>query len=526
MPLSFSLVEEGWIPCRLSDGTLRELGIRETLSRAHEIREVTDPSPLVTSALLRFLLTLAHCVLEDPEDEDDWQDLWEAGQFPPDRISAYLESWKDRFDLFHPETPFLQVGGFQLLDKKGEAVPGSPVSLLAQELASGNNATLFDHSQDGEPTPREPGWCARKLLATQAWGLFGGKGPTSNLGPHGYSFTAPLVGTVQVYLVRPTLFETLLANLLTRDHRHFQEGELGRPSWEGPGPRTASSDPEVPGGYLAAMTMPTRFLRLIPEQVDGELRVRWMYTAPGRKLDRTVYDEPFSLRRVHREKELIYPISLNPERDLWREGGALFGWREHQVESRAGQDLRPLNLRQACLLREQLARNGTLRVSLFGLANEKAKPLSWTRSDLPCPVCLLADEEKVDLLIETLGDLEAGGTLLWRSFRNLAHDALATEQKAPDPNDEKRIQKKMFRNSGFWIRVGEGLETFLEDLENDGEKARSRWIEAMKQIARESFREAISAVPGSEWRRLRAHARVERRFLGALKKIGTKEEAA
>ena len=47
----FSLVAEGWIPCERMDGSRVELGIKDTLVRAHELRAIADSSPLVTAAL-------------------------------------------------------------------------------------------------------------------------------------------------------------------------------------------------------------------------------------------------------------------------------------------------------------------------------------------------------------------------------------------------------------------------------------------------------------------------------------------
>ena len=35
--------------------------------------------------------------------------LWELKRFPEQPIRDYLEQWKDRFWLFHPEWPFWQV---------------------------------------------------------------------------------------------------------------------------------------------------------------------------------------------------------------------------------------------------------------------------------------------------------------------------------------------------------------------------------------------------------------------------------
>ena len=51
--MSFLLTTEPWIPCRMPDGTHRELGLVDVLVGAHEIEGVHDSSPPVTLAAHR-----------------------------------------------------------------------------------------------------------------------------------------------------------------------------------------------------------------------------------------------------------------------------------------------------------------------------------------------------------------------------------------------------------------------------------------------------------------------------------------
>ncbi|MBU0608857.1 MAG: type I-E CRISPR-associated protein Cse1/CasA, partial [Armatimonadetes bacterium] len=87
MAWSFNLLHEPWIPVLLSaadsagPGGQRQMGLAEVLIRAHEIREIADPSPLVTVALHRLLLAVLHRVFA-PTDERAWEQLWRAGRLP------------------------------------------------------------------------------------------------------------------------------------------------------------------------------------------------------------------------------------------------------------------------------------------------------------------------------------------------------------------------------------------------------------------------------------------------------------
>ena len=61
----FNLIDEKWIPVRFLDGSRDELGIRDTLLRAKEIAAIEDSSPLVVTALHRFLLAVLYRALEE-----------------------------------------------------------------------------------------------------------------------------------------------------------------------------------------------------------------------------------------------------------------------------------------------------------------------------------------------------------------------------------------------------------------------------------------------------------------------------
>ena len=41
----YNLVEEGWIPCLMGDGTRESFGLRDVLVRAPDIREIFHESP-------------------------------------------------------------------------------------------------------------------------------------------------------------------------------------------------------------------------------------------------------------------------------------------------------------------------------------------------------------------------------------------------------------------------------------------------------------------------------------------------
>ena len=164
MSPQFNLVDMPWIPCIRRDGQSVELGLRDALQRAHELRELGGESPLVTAALYRLLLAILHRVY-GPDGYDTWYTLWQARRWDPAPLEAYFTHWYDRFDLFHPKRPFYQAAD--------ERVKPKSVTSLVHDVASGNNATLFDHHTDDRGLTLTPAQAARFLVAAQSFGLAG-----------------------------------------------------------------------------------------------------------------------------------------------------------------------------------------------------------------------------------------------------------------------------------------------------------------------------------------------------------------
>src|SRR6266508_3593688 len=99
MMVPFNLIAERWIPCRTADGRSEELSLRDTLVRAHDLRELWDSSPLVTVALLRLLLAVLHRCF-GPGNREAWRALWSAGRLDAARLDAYFDGHRDCFELF------------------------------------------------------------------------------------------------------------------------------------------------------------------------------------------------------------------------------------------------------------------------------------------------------------------------------------------------------------------------------------------------------------------------------------------
>jgi CRISPR system Cascade subunit CasA len=322
---SFNLIRQPFLPCHRIDGSVVELGLLDVLNEAHRVRAIVDESPLVTAALHRLLLAILHRCF-GPDTPQVWTALWRGRSegFPMDGIRAYLRQWKHRFDLFDSARPFYQTAALQTWPQR------LPVSKLVPELASTNNATLFDHTCDEDAYTLTPEAAARAIISAQS---FSAGGLVSFARKEDRSADAAPLASGAVVLVRgETLTETLLLNL----HQYDQdEGEpfpvTGKDitAWESDG-ETKAED-RSPVGYLDLLTWQSRRILLIPE--TGQNCSTVVSTVVIMKGNQFPDDWPYRRRepmvafrpskKPSSVRDTWLPISFRPGRAVWRDSGAL-----------------------------------------------------------------------------------------------------------------------------------------------------------------------------------------------------------
>lgn len=122
--MEFNLLEEPWVRVLLEDYTVREVSLKDALLNAEQYIDLAGEVPTQDIAVLRLLLAILHTVfsrvdangndapLETTDDAlDRWEELWALQSFPKKPILDYLEKWKERFWLFHPQRHFLAGAG-------------------------------------------------------------------------------------------------------------------------------------------------------------------------------------------------------------------------------------------------------------------------------------------------------------------------------------------------------------------------------------------------------------------------------
>ncbi|GAA4978910.1 hypothetical protein GCM10023205_54080 [Yinghuangia aomiensis] len=353
MPV-FNLVDDPWLhgePAVATDGHSagldgHEYGLREMLLESHRFTGLTVEIATMLPALLRqVVLPVVVDALGQPKSTADWLDRFRRGAFSPaecQRLSSYLEEWRERFELFDPVAPFGQAGGLRTAkgDTKGAA-------LIVATAATGNNVPLFSSRTEGDTLALTPAEAARWLLHTQCWDTAaiktGAVGDSqAKLGKTTGNPTGPLGHLGVVVPLGRTMYETICLNIpVNPDGR----ADAGMPHWrrqpQGPTWTIRGAD-----GVLDLWTWQSRRIRLFPEDTPDGPRVTRVIVAAGDRLRELPDTEPhtaWTLPATGKAKPGAAPVLLRPRRHqpgraTWRGLDALLAVRRHEAPATTHKD--------------------------------------------------------------------------------------------------------------------------------------------------------------------------------------------
>src|SRR5882762_2930104 len=158
---STNLIDRTWLLARGLDGRVNELSLLEVFRDAPRLTTLVGEVPTQVFAATRLLLAVLHRAIDGPGDIGEWKALWDAPELPIERIAHYLDGQRERFDLCHPSTPFMQVA--DLHTEKGE------VSELAKLVADIPNGRPFFSGRLERDLTLSFGEAARWLMHCQAF---------------------------------------------------------------------------------------------------------------------------------------------------------------------------------------------------------------------------------------------------------------------------------------------------------------------------------------------------------------------
>ena len=235
----FNLLDEAWIPVRLLDGTIADVGLLELLRRTTDIADLACELPTQSIAIQRLVLAIAYRVAP-PGDARDWARQWDDGA-PTERMIEYLERWRDRFYLFGGRFPFRQVADLRTAK---DSVSG--LEKLIADVPNGEQFFTTRHGRALACIP--PSEAARWLVHAQAYdpsGIRSGAvGDSQVKGGKGYPIGPSWCGHLGlVWLKGKDLDETLVLNLIPADAAGLRgvesSTEWGACSWEAAEPENA-----------------------------------------------------------------------------------------------------------------------------------------------------------------------------------------------------------------------------------------------------------------------------------------------
>ena len=157
----YNLLDEPWIPVRLVDGTITDVGLLELLRRTTDIADLACELPTQSIAIQRLILAIAYRVAT-PRDARDWARQWDDGA-PTEQMIEYLEQWRDRFYLFGGRDPFMQVADLRT-DKDEVKTLDAVVACVPKE-----EKRLFSTRQGAGVARLSPSDAARWLVHAQAY---------------------------------------------------------------------------------------------------------------------------------------------------------------------------------------------------------------------------------------------------------------------------------------------------------------------------------------------------------------------
>lgn len=316
--VSYSLLDEGWIPCLFDDGSVRELSLKQIFAEAPRVRDIVGELPTQTFAIARLLLAILHQALgEELERKSDWARLWREG-LPVDEVHGYLEEHRDRFDLLHPERPFYQVAGLHTAKNEVKGVEALLFDVPSNfRLFTGRTGAALDGLSFAE--------AARWLIHAHAYdvsGIHSGMvGDTRVKGGKGYGIGTGFAGELGGVLVEGNnLAETLVLNLVPRSGDSVY---LDVAPWEREPDTAAARSDENPRGTVDVLTWQSRRIRLVHNgtHVTGCLVGNGDKISP-QNLHRI---EPMSAWRFSKPQTqknkgvpVFMPRTHQPDRAFWR----------------------------------------------------------------------------------------------------------------------------------------------------------------------------------------------------------------
>jgi len=477
-----------WIPVVTTSGERKLASLCSVLTEGEKFADLAV-RPHERVSLMRLFLCVAHAALDGPKNYDEW---CEVPKRLPVAAQKYLTDWKDSFELFHKEKPWLQVAGLSK-NADGKALETvaedwTPVSKLNFSSATGNNSTLFDHG--GMSNDRSI-FIGDTLLSMLTFQCFSPGGLISQVYWNGTqsgksSKDSPCVpaSMIHSFLRGKDLLGTIHLNLPTFEDIQFSYGEResGKPVWE-MFPASMVDSARVKNAtatYVGRLVPMTRLIRLHPsgERMllgDGLVYPPFTDGFPPEPTATVVV-------RQNGKKEERAVLSYRPTKALWREIAAVVVKRS--AEGPGG----PLSLRA-------IQDGEECDLVVAALARDQATIVDTVESVFHIPSRLRSTEGTAAYESEVKTAETAASRLGWavETYRGEVDGGWEGKLKGAGPGKgELKAKLYSIATTHYWTTVEKNLTLLMHHIEaigtDDAMPTRDAWRKMLFSAACEAYR--------------------------------------
>jgi CRISPR system Cascade subunit CasA len=445
----FDLITQPWIPVSYQPDVsgAPETGLAELLTRAHEIADITLPVPPTASGLWRVLYLIAARIsglgdLESAPGLVPWKRerarILTTGRFEPEAVSGYFAAYADRFDLFHPDRPWLQDPRLA-----AECAKSTGINKLVMGRSAGNNLVWLSHHTDLAPQPVRAAEAAWYLLAWLYYGPSGMITPRTVRGRTESNMTAgPLRSRISFHPLGRNLFESLVAGI------PYPGPSSGRPDpdttpWEDGTLPDPLGLPPTREGLSGPLTGQFRHAVLLIPSPDGthvtDTRITWAWRMTAAEIE-----DPYLIYDTPRNGGVPYARYARADRAIWRDLDALL-----LKDTGSGKARRPTVFDD--LPDQTIA--GTIRVRAFGFDQDgQVKDTQWFTASTP-PVLSAHDTGDAAAVYDNADEIGATREAAERVADDLKKALQRAWAALSDPSDG---QAKTRRGTpdGPWVARG------------------------------------------------------------------------
>lgn len=367
------------------------VGLRDLLLHAHRYVDLAVSVPPVEVGMLRVLYTIAARITGldtiEPGDgslsaADEWaarrREVVQRGRFDEDAIDAYLTAHAGRWDLFDPQSPWMQD------PRLAAETDLKSVNVLDPTRPGDNSPIWWRHTHAGHapaiPVDEAFGW----LVVHHFYGS-GGTGGTRRVGTVAsqHMSAGPLRAALHFSPLADTLFTTLLAGIPSPASVPDHSGRDIAP-WEHTerhDPLAVPPDTTWPAGLLVGRSR--HALLLVPD--DAGETVTGCYLTWAWKPRHPPCDDPYTILD-HRNDGTWQPREASRTRAVWRDVDALLADRaDHH---------RPAILTAALSLPDQI--QDSLRVRVHGFDQDRqATNVGWFTGSTPPLIAYMSEHDPV-----------------------------------------------------------------------------------------------------------------------------------